>query len=534
MGLFVLMLDSTVINVALPDIARDLGATTAGLQWVMNAYLLVLAAFVVSAGRVGDILGRRRVFVLGMAAFAGGSVVAAVSDAEEVLIAGRVLQGLGGSALLGLSLAIVSTVFSDSERARALGIWAGVSALALGLGPVIGGGLVEAVSWRWLFWLNLPFCLLGVMLVLASTEEQRDESAGHRIDIAGVITVGLGLAAIVSALVQGNAWGWTSVATLGVLAAGVALLVAFWFIEHHVRWPIVEFDLFRNGPYFGASAAGFCLVGCYWALMFLQPQYLQTDLGHGALEAGVLILPVTAPMIAISPLGGRLSALFGVRPLMTVGMALGTAGLVVLAQVEASSGYGLVFGGYLLFGISLGCVYAPMSTAAMTAMPRAKAGIAAGVLAMNRVLAGAITLAAAGAVFHATLDDDLHTGQVEPAAFASALSSAMWLLAGLCAVGTVLTWAFVRASDDTAVAPEHQVRRHLHLPWLGRATVLPAPDPVPPDALRRPRDPTRVVALATSVLTESRTDCLCSSASLDARSASWSRSAAMMPSCSRL
>jgi len=467
-GLFVLMLDSTVINVALPDIARDLDATTAGLQWVMNAYLLVLASFVVSAGRLGDIIGRRRMFALGMATFAGGSVVAALSNAEEVLVAGRVLQGLGGAALMGLSLAIVSTVFAAGERARALGLWAGISALALGIGPLVGGGLVEAVSWRWLFWLNLPFCLLGVVLVLASTEEQRDETAARRIDVPGVITVGLGLAAIVIALVEGKVWGWTSVATLGVLATGCGLLVAFWFIEHHVPWPIVEFELFGNGPYVGATAAGFCLVGCYWALMFLQPQYLQTDLGHSALEAGVLILPVTAPMVAISPLSGRLIALFGVRPLMTVGMALGTVGLVVLAQVDTSSGYGLMFAGYLLFGISLGCVYAPMSTAAMAAMPQAKAGIAAGVLAMNRVLAGAITLAATGAVFQAVLDDDLHAGQVEPSAFASALSASMWVLAGVCAVGAVLTWAFVRASDDTTVAPEHQAHRHFHLPWVDR------------------------------------------------------------------
>jgi MFS family permease len=153
---------------------------------------------------------------------------------------------------------------------------------------------------------------------------------------------------------------------------------------------------------------------------------------------------------------------------MTFGMALGTAGLVVLAQVDASTDYGLLFPGYLLFGISLGCVYAPMSTAAMTALPKAKAGIAAGVLAMNRVLAGALTLAAAGAVFQATLDDDLHAGQVEPAAFTSALSDSMWLLVGVCAVGTVLTWAFVRASDDTAVAPEHQAHHHFHLPWIAR------------------------------------------------------------------
>ena len=474
MGLFVLMLDSTVINVALPDIADDLDATTAGLQWVVNAYLLVIAAFVVSAGRVGDIFGRRRVFLIGMAAFAGGCVIAALSESEEVLIAGRVLQGLGGSALLGLSLAIVSTVFPGSERAHALGIWAGVSALALGIGPLVGGALVEAVSWRWVFWLNVPFCLLGAVLVTVSTDEQRDETAERRIDLPGVITVGLGLAAVIVALVEGKVWGWTSAATLGVFAAGVALLVLFWLIERHARSPIVEFDLFRNGPYFGASAAGFCLVGSYWAVMFLQPQYLQTDLGHSAFEAGLLILPVTAPMIVVSPLGGRLVGLFGVRPLMTFGMALGTAGLVVLAQVDTSSGYELLFPGYLLFGISLGCVYAPMSTAAMAAMPETKAGIAAGVLAMNRVLAGAITLAAAGAVFQAVLDDDLHAGQVEPEAFTSALSAATWVLVGLCALGTVLTWAFVRSSDDAGAEPEHQARHHFHLPWVGQ------PQPEPP------------------------------------------------------
>ena len=469
MGLFVLMLDSTVINLALTPIARDIGAITAGLQWVVNGYLLVLAATVVTAGRLGDILGRRRVFLAGMGLFVAGSVVCATANAEEVLVLGRLVQGLGAAPLLGLSLAIVSSVFPSAERPRALGIWAGVSALALGIGPLLGGALLEAVSWRWIFWINLPFCLLGVVLIVASTAEQRDASAAAKgIDVPGLITIGLGLALVVLALVEGKTWGWTSAATLGAFFGGVALLVAFWFIEHRVRAPIVEFDLFRNGPYFGATAAGFCLVGCYWAVMFLQPQYLQTDLGHSAFEAGVLILPVTAQMIVVSPLGGRLVGLFGVRPLMTFGMALGTAGLVVLAQVDTSSGYELLFPGYLLFGISLGCVYAPMSTAAMAAMPEAKAGIAAGVLAMNRVLAGAITLAATGAVFQAVLDDDLHAGQVEPEAFTSALSSATWVLVGLCALGTVLTWAFVRSSDEAGAEPEHQARHHFHLPWVGQ------------------------------------------------------------------
>jgi EmrB/QacA subfamily drug resistance transporter len=460
MGLFVLMLDSTVINLALTPIAHDIGATTAGLQWVVNGYLLVLAATVVTAGRLGDLLGRRRVFFAGMALFIAGSVLCATSNQEEVLVAGRIVQGLGAAPLLGLSLAIVSSVFSRQERPRALGIWAGVSALALGIGPLLGGILLETVSWRWIFWINLPFCLLGVVLVLVSTAEQRDEAAaGRGIDVPGLVTIGLGLALVVLALVEGKTWGWTSDATLGAFAAGVALLGAFWIIEHRVRAPIVEFDLFRNGPYFGASAAGFCLVGCYWAVMFLQPQYLQTALGHSALLAGVMVLPITAPMIVISPLGGRLMAFFGTRPLMTAGMALGTIGLVILALIGPSTGYGVLFAGYLLFGLALGFVYGPMSAAAMMAMPQDKAGIAAGVLAMNRVLAGALTLAVAGALFQHVLVDDTAAHDSARVAYTAALSTAGWVLVALCAIGTVLTWAFVRDADPSS----HRHHRHWHL-----------------------------------------------------------------------
>jgi EmrB/QacA subfamily drug resistance transporter len=461
MGLFVLMLDSTVINLAITPIARDLDATTAGLQWVVNAYLLVLAATVITAGRLGDIVGRRRMFLIGMGLFVAGSVICAVSGTEEVLIAGRVVQGLGGAPLLGLSLAIVSSAFPASERARALGIWAGVSALALGIGPLLGGALIEAVSWRWLFWINLPFCLLGVVLIVGSTVEQRDETGGRRIDLPGVVTIGGGLALVVLALVEGKTWGWGSPATLGTFGGGVALLVAFWLIEHRVSSPIVDFSLFRNGPYFGASAAGFCLVGCYWAVMFLQPQFLQTILHHTTLAAGVLILPITAPMIVISPLGARLMKLVGIRPLMTFGMALGTAGLVILALVKPTSDYSLLFPAYLLFGLALGFVYAPMSTAAMTALPTAKAGIAAGVLAMNRVLSGALTLAVAGAVFQHVFVDDQHADEPFDTAFTSGLSAAMWVLVGLCAIGTVLTWAFVRDTSAAAAgADELQHRQH--------------------------------------------------------------------------
>ena len=287
--------------------------------------------------------------------------------------------------------------------------------------------------------------------------------------------------------------------------------MAFRFVEHRVANPIVDFELFRNGPYFGATAAAFTLVGSYWSLMFFEPQYLQNVLDYSAVASGLLILPITVPMIAISPFAGRLIARFGDRALMTAGMLFALAGLVMLTRIDAGSGYSDLLPGFALFGIALGLVYAPMSSAAMAAMPRAKAGIAAGVLAMNRVLAGAVGLAATGAVFASLEDDRLQqlsderglglsaaerseldgllagsesarqtlAGQpaglehrIEDAVretFTFALSHALWVLVGLTAVGTVLTWAFVRSpapvGPDPAVAGDPaaaELRHHTH------------------------------------------------------------------------
>ncbi len=377
-GLFVLMLDSTVVALALPSIRHDVDASAEGLQWVMNGYLLTIAVLVVTAGRLGDMFGRRRVFLAGMALFAVGSVVSGAAGDQDMLILGRVLQGAGAAPMLPLSLALVCNVFPSEEQPRALGIWAAVSAIALAVGPLAGGLLIE-LDWRVIFWINLPVCALGIAITLAAAPESSDPGAGTRIDWTGLALLSVGLTAVVLALVQSQAW--SAAALLG--PAGLGLLAAFWATEHRVREPIVDFDLFRNGPYFGASAAAFALVGAYWAVMFFQPQYLQDVRGHSPILSGLMILPVTAPMVFISPFSGRLIARFGARRLMTTGMACGTLGLLVLTRIEPDSSYGLLLVGYLLFGIALGLVYAPMSTAAMAAMPGEKVGIASGVLAMD-------------------------------------------------------------------------------------------------------------------------------------------------------
>lgn len=432
-GLFLLMLDSTVVALALSSIRGDVGASSEGLQWVMNAYLLTIAVLVVSAGRLGDMFGRKRVFVAGTVVFALGSVLSGAAGNQETLIVGRVLQGVGAAAMLPLSLAIVVNVFPPAERARALGIWAAVSALALAIGPLAGGLLIE-LDWRVIFWMNVPIAALGIAITMYSTPESTDPGAGNRIDWAGLAALSVGLVAIVLALIQAQAWSAETVVLLA--AVGVAALLAFWAIERRARDPIVDFALFRNGPYFGASAAAFCLVGAFWTVMFFQPQLLQDVRGHSPILSGLMILPVTVPMIAISPFSGRLIGRFGSRRLMSTGMLFGVAGLVLLTQVTAGSPYLVLLIGYGLFGVALGLVYAPMSTAAMAAMPGEKVGIASGVLAMDRVLAGAVALAASGAVFHALRGDG--------DSFAAAVAGSTWVVAALCAVGAVLTWAFVR------------------------------------------------------------------------------------------
>ncbi|HTT93937.1 MAG TPA: DHA2 family efflux MFS transporter permease subunit [Solirubrobacterales bacterium] len=463
-GLFLLMLDSTVVSLALPAIRGDVGASAEQLQWMMNAYLLTIAVLAVTAGRLGDIFGRRRLFLIGMSAFGVGSVVSGLAGEPDVLILGRIIQGAGAAPVLTLSLALVCNVFPDAEVPKALGIWAAVSSSALAIGPLVGGALVE-LDWRVIFLANLPLVVVGMLIVARFAPESTDPGAARKLDWPGLATLSLGLTLVVLALVQADAWPGPLVIVL--VLVGTASLATFWVVEHRVRAPIVEFALFRNGPYFGASAAAFCLVGAWWAVIYFQPQYLQDVRGHTPLVCGLEVLPITLPMVFVSPFSGRLIAKFGPRLLMTFGMAVGTAGMLVLTRVDATTSYAVLVLGYVLFGIALGLVYAPMSTAAMAAMPGDKVGIASGVLSMVRLLAGAVALAGTGAIFRALLGSG-HS-------FAGSLAGSTWLPVGLMGLGAILAWGYVRgpaeAGPDPAVAGapapvslhDHAHHRRFHL-----------------------------------------------------------------------
>ena len=500
-----LMLDSTVVNLALPVLREDLDASTTELQWIPNAYLLVIAAFVVTAGRLGDLFGRRRAFLAGLVLFGAGAVMGGLAEGPEAVIAARAVMGAGAAFLLPLSLTLVTDAFPGSDRGRAMGIWAAVSSLALAIGPIAGGTLAQ-LDWRLIFWINVPIVVVGYVLVRSAAEETRDEKAPPRIDVPGFLLLAIGLGTVTLGFAQAEDWGWASASTLGAIGFGLTALVAFWFVEHRVANPIVEFDLFRNKPYLGASAAAFALVGSYWVVMFFQPQYLQDILGYSPLAAGLLILPITLPMVLISPVANRFVERLGDRNVMGCGMLLGLIGLIVMTRIDGNTGYGVLFVGYSLFGLALGFVYAPMQTAAMAAMPQAKAGIAAGVLAMNRILSGALSLAITASIFHTLLRERIESevqavgarlteggaaeleglangtasAQAELAsqppalqdrisdavadAFSYALSNTLLFPALLVVVGAVITWAYVRGPDEEREYPDlgGGVSSHLH------------------------------------------------------------------------
>jgi EmrB/QacA subfamily drug resistance transporter len=397
-ALFMIMLDNTVVNVALPSIQTDLGASIGGLEWTVNAYTLTFAVLLVTGGRLGDIFGRRRMFLFGVVAFGLSSAFIGFSQSEAWLVAGRATQGIGAAFMMPATLSIISNAFPAHERGKAIGTWAGVSALALAIGPVVGGFLVENVSWQSIFFLNLPVAAVAVVVTLFATHESRDETAPPSVDYAGVATITVGLAALVLALVQGNAWGWGSDRIVVLLAVAVAGLVAFAVVEARIANPMVDFDFFRSRSFAGANVVAFIVSFAMLATFFFFALYLQNVRGYSPLQTGVRFLPTTAVIIVVGPIAGRLSDRIGPRPLITLGLLLNAASLFWQGHVAVDTPYGFLVGAFVLMGLGMGLVMSPMSTAAMNAVDPAKAGVASGVLSMSRMVGGTFGVAAMGAL----------------------------------------------------------------------------------------------------------------------------------------
>jgi EmrB/QacA subfamily drug resistance transporter len=363
--------------------------------------VLAAAAFVVTCGDLGDIYGRRKVFVGGIGVYALASLVIALSTGPAMLIGGRALQGLGSAVIVPVSLSIIGVSFPSERRTGAIGIWAAIVGLGFALGPLIGGFLTDALSWQWVFWLNLPVSAAAVVFVYARVTESRDEARKLSVDVPGVVLLGLGSFALVLALNEGRGSGWASPLVLGLFGAAALLLVAFRLIEPRRPSPLVTFEFFRRPAFLAANLGTFMVTFVLFAIFYVYNLYLQNDLlfDYSAVKSGAALLPLSLALFAVSLFVGRLVQRFGARGPVTVGFLATAAGLWLVSQVGVDSTFADLWPGFLIAGLGMGLVNGPTSAAAVSAVPEDRAGEASGVVNMARYLGGAFGVAVTAVVY---------------------------------------------------------------------------------------------------------------------------------------
>jgi EmrB/QacA subfamily drug resistance transporter len=406
-ALFMIMLDNTVVNVALPSIQQDLGASISGLEWTINGYTLSFAVLLATGGRLGDIFGRRRMFLAGVVIFALSSATAGFAPDQTALVVSRIVQGVGAALMMPGTLSIITDAFPAHERGKAMGTWAGVSALALAVGPVLGGFLTEHVSWRAIFYINIPVAVGAVIATLFAVRESRDTSVGRDVDYAGVAVLTAGLTALVLALVEGNAWGWGSPQVIALLVGAAVALPAFVFVENRVKAPMVQFDLLSDRNFLASVMVALIITFAMMGVFFFLALYMQDILHYSPLEAGVRFLPSTLMIVGVAPVAGRLSDRFGPRWLIAGGLVLVAASLFSFSRIAVDSSYLDLLPGFVLLGIGIAMTMSPMTSAAMNAVPVQKAGIASGVLSMFRMVGGSLGIAVTGAIFQGLVSSKL-------------------------------------------------------------------------------------------------------------------------------
>jgi EmrB/QacA subfamily drug resistance transporter len=433
-------LDATVVNVALPRIGRDLHVGLTSLQWTVNAYTLTLSGLLLLGGSLGDRLGRRRIFVVGVIWFTAASLGCALAPSAGVLIAMRAVQGVGGAMLTPGSLAILQAVFAPKDRAPAVGAWSGLTGVASALGPVVGGLLVGVAPWGWrlVFLLNLP---LAVLVVFASRHipETRDESVEGRIDVVGAALAATGLAALIYGLTEGSSFGWGA-RQLGATAGGVVLLAAFAGVELRTRTPMLPMRLFRSHQFSAANAVTIVVYGALGGVFFLVPVELQQGAGFSPVEAGASLLPVTAMLLLLSARMGRIAARRGPRLQMTAGPIIAATGVALLTRIHPGVSYvSAVLPGVLVFGVGMAVTVAPLTATVMAAAPPGDVGVAS---AVNNDLARTAALFAVAVL--PALSGITAAAYKSPVALSQGFHHAAWIAATLCAMGGVLAGIFIR------------------------------------------------------------------------------------------
>jgi EmrB/QacA subfamily drug resistance transporter len=451
MSLLIVGLDTTIVNVALPSIHRDLHASVSGLQWTIDAYTLVLASLLMLAGSTADRIGRRRVFQIGLVVFAAGSLLCGLAPTLGFLIAARVVQAIGGSMLNPVAMSIIRNVFEDPrERAMAIGVWGAVFGLSMALGPVVGGALVDASSWRAVFFVNVPIGLVAILLTVLYVPESRAERP-RRLDPVGQLLVIVGLGALTFAIIEGPNAGWTSAQTLGVFALAVASLIALVRYELRRRDPLLEMRFFRSAPLSGASAIAVMTFASVGGFLFLNTLYLQDVRGLSPLHAGLYMLPMAAMIFVCAPISGRIVGHRGARLPMAGGALAIIAGSLMLTQISPSTPFSYLLASYFLFGIGNGLINPPITNTAVTGMPAAQAGVASAVASTSRQVGMTLGVAVIGAISGGAISGALGKG------FAASTHAGWWVIVALgvliLVVGVLTTGDWARRTARRAAEP---------------------------------------------------------------------------------
>ena len=443
-SLFIVGLDATIVNIALPAIQHDLHAPVSGLQWTIDAYTLVVASFLMLAGSTGDRIGRRRTFQMGLAVFTIGSGLCSLAPGLGWLVAFRMVQAVGGSMLNPVAMSIIANVFTDSrERARAIGIWGAVFGLSMALGPVIGGALVASVGWRSIFWVNIPVGIAAIVLTALVVPESR-AARPRRLDPVGQVLIIVMLASLTYAIIEGPRDGWGSLTILGMFATSALAAAGLAFYEPRREEPLLDLRFFRSAPFSGAVVIAISAFSALGGFLFLNTLYLQDVRQLSALHAGLYTLPMAAMTVLGAPLAGRITGRRGPRvPLLVAGVMM-TSGALLLAGVTATTPVGWLFLAYVVFGIGNGVVNPPITNTAVSGMPVAQAGVAAAVASTSRQVGSSLGVALAGSAVTSALHGSLRTGFVQA-------SHAGWLITAGCGVivflaGLITTGRWARAT----------------------------------------------------------------------------------------
>jgi EmrB/QacA subfamily drug resistance transporter len=397
---FMVILDATIVNVALPSIQKDLGLSEANLQWIINSYTLLFGGFLLLGGRAGDLLGRKRVFLVGLVIFTVASLLNGLSSSSGMLIGFRALQGLGAALISPAALSIISTTFAEGrERARALGVWAAIAIGGSAVGLVLGGFLTQTFSWPWIFFVNVPVGIAGFILSLRYVPESKDEHAHKGYDVAGAVTVTGGLMALVYAIVHAASHGWGSTQTIVFFVVAAVLLTAFVLIELRAEEPLVRLSIFRVRSLLTANVVMFLVASGLFAMFFFNTLYIQRVLGYGPLEAGVAFLPFTAGIMISAGLASNFATRVGVRPIAAAGMSLTIVGMLLLTRLPVNGSYAKdVLPSLLLTSLGMGAVFMPLTLIATTGLENDDQGLASGLFNTSQQIGGALGLASLSTV----------------------------------------------------------------------------------------------------------------------------------------